>query len=91
MGLDFYLDSLHETLATTGVGSVGVRILDDEWILGRGANVATLTAGRFEVFRCLGGRRSERQIRAMDWTGDLETIMPLLSPYPLPTADIVEA
>jgi uncharacterized protein (TIGR03083 family) len=91
VGLDFYLDSCHETLTTAGVGAVAVRILDDEWVLGRGTSVATLTAGRFEAFRCLGGRRSERQIRGMDWTGDLDTILRLLSRYPLPSEDLVEA
>ena len=91
VGLDFYLNSFHETLTTAGVGSVAMCILDDRWVLGRGATVASLTAGKFEVFRCLGGRRSERQIRGMDWTGDLDRILRLLSRYPMPAEDLVEA
>ena len=90
VGLDFYLDSFHETLSAAEVGSVALWIGDEEWVLGRGPRVASLTAGRFEIFRCLGGRRSARQIRALDWTGDLASILPLVSRYSLPPKDIVE-
>ncbi len=90
VALDFYLDLFHQTLKAAAVGSVAVRILDEEWTLGSGPVVATLTASRFEVFRCLGGRRSEHQIRALEWSGDLDTVLAFVSPYPLPTTDIVE-
>ncbi len=90
VALDFYLDTFHESLLAAGVGSVAVRILGNEWVLGAGPVVASLTADRFETFRCLGGRRSEHQIRAMNWTGDLDRIVALMSPYPLPRAEIIE-
>jgi hypothetical protein len=47
-----------------------------------------------EVLRLMGyevgGRRSEDQIRAMDWNGDVDPIIGVLSRYPLPTSDLVE-
>ena len=91
VALDFYLDWFHQTLQAAAVGSVAVLIFDEEWVLGSGPVVATLTASRFEVFRCLGGRRSERQIRALEWSGDLDAVLAFVSPYALPTTDIVEA
>jgi len=61
------------------------------WVLGSGPVIATVTTSGFEVFRCLGGRRSERQIGALEWGGDLDAVLPFVSPYPLPMTDIVEA
>ena len=90
-GLDFYLDSFDQALTTARVGSVTVQLPGESWSLGSGRVVASLAAGRFEVFRCLGGRRSEHQIRTHDWTGDLDLVIGLVSRYPLPLADIVEA
>jgi uncharacterized protein (TIGR03083 family) len=90
VGLDFYLDLFHRALTAAAVGSVAVRVLDEEWALGSGPVVASLTASRFDAFRCLGGRRSEHQIRAMEWTGHLDRVVAVVSPYPLPTTDMVE-
>lgn len=60
------------------------------WTLGTGSEVATLKAARYELFRAFGGRRSEHQLRAMDWIGDVDAIIGVLSRYPLPTSDLVE-
>jgi len=91
VALDFYLDWFHRTLKSAAVGSVAVRVADEEWVLGSGPVLATLTASRFEVFRCLGGRRSERQIRDLDWSGDLDAVLASVSPYPLPATEIIDA
>ena len=90
VALDFYLDSFHETLVTAGVGSVQVRPSGDEWTLGTGEIVASWVADRYEVFRSLGGRRDEAQIRAYEWTGDVDAIVPLVSRYGMPRQGIVE-
>jgi uncharacterized protein (TIGR03083 family) len=90
VALDFYLDSFHETLVAAGVGSVRVRPSGDEWTLGAGEIVASWAADRYEVFRSLGGRRDERQIRAHDWSGDVDAIVPLVSRYGMPLEGIVE-
>jgi len=90
VALDFYLDSFHETLVTAGVGSVRVRPSGDKWTLGAGAIVASWVADRYEVFRSLGGRRDEAQIRAYEWTGAVDAIVPLVSRYGMPRQGIVE-
>jgi hypothetical protein len=39
---------------------------------------ATVTASQWELFRALGGRRSSSHLRALDWSGNDETYLPLL-------------
>jgi uncharacterized protein (TIGR03083 family) len=93
VGLDFYLDSCHRDLVAQDVGGLGVETSDsphERWTLGTGSEVATLKASRYELFRALGGRRSEHQLRAMDWIGDVDALIGVLSRYPLPTNDLVE-
>lgn len=87
--LDFYLDSFHETLRQEGLG-VSVGLPDQTWSLGASAPCATVEGERFEIFRALGGRRSERQVRALPWSGDVDAVMPYVSRYSLPADDIVE-
>ena len=93
VGLDFYLDSCHRALMAHDRGSLAVQATDpprDRWTLGAGGEVATLEATRYELFRTLGGRRSERQIRAMTWTGDVDAVAGLLTSYAPPIDDLIE-
>lgn len=48
------------------------------------------SGSRFEIFRTLGGRRSKAQVRALEWTGDIDRVLPVLSRYPLPSTDIAD-
>ena len=90
VALDHYLDTFHLALVAAGVGAVSVRVADDEWVLGTGPVVAALGADRFEMFRSLGGRRGAAQARALEWTGDVEAVLPFVSPYGLPADDVVD-
>ena len=93
VGLDFYLQSCHGNLVAQDVGGLVVETSDSpqqRWTLGTGSEVATLKASRYELFRALGGRRSEHQLRAMDWIGDVDAMTGVLSRYPLPASDLVE-
>lgn len=91
VALDFYLDAFHETLVAEALGSIDIVASGEPWHLGVGPTIATLTGGRFELFRALGGRRTLSQIRAMTWTGDVDAILPHVSRYGLPSTDLVEA
>lgn len=42
----------------------------DDLVAGAGDPIATVKAGRFEIFRTLTGRRSLDQVFAFDWEGD---------------------
>jgi hypothetical protein len=93
VSLDFYLDPCHQVLAAHDRGSLGVRATDpprERWTLGAGSEVATLAATRYELFRALGGRRSQHQLRAMTWTGDVDAIAGMLTSYPPPIHDLIE-
>jgi hypothetical protein len=93
VSLDFYPDPCHQVLAAHDRGSLGVRATDpprERWTLGAGREVATLAATRYELFRALGGRRSQHQLRAMTWTGDVDAIARMLTSYPPPIHDLIE-
>jgi hypothetical protein len=44
----------------------------------------------FEMIRLTGSRRSQNQLLAYPWQGEIERILPLLSHMELPLHDIVE-
>jgi uncharacterized protein (TIGR03083 family) len=90
VALDFYLLSCDEELAERGVGSLDVSVGNESWTLGAGDTIAAVSGPRYELFRALGGRRSLDQIRALDWQGDVEQVLPMISRYPLPERPIVE-
>ncbi len=87
VALDFYLDHFHQTLTAAGIGTVAVHVGDDCVNVGSGPPVATVAASRFGLLRALGGRRNERGIRALDWTGDVDVILPFVAAYPLTTRE----
>ena len=61
-----------------------------DWDLGGVEPVAVVAAPPFELFRAISGRRSGEQILAMQWTGDPEPLLDVLSPYPQPEVAVVE-
>ena len=84
VALDFYVDHFSQALVASGGGAVEVRTGDESWTAGAGAIVATVEAGRLELFRAFGGRRSDAGVRALSWTGDVQRVLPHVSAYPMP-------
>jgi len=70
--LGFRLDLL-------GIPALRLRYDGKERVCGSTEPGATLAGDRYELFRTLSGRRSRRQIEALDWEGDPE---PYLSHIP---------
>lgn len=69
----FVLDGLVEGFRRRAEGVAGtVRLVAGErsWEVGSGEPVATVVTDAGELGRVLGGRRSDEQVRALDWTGD---------------------
>jgi uncharacterized protein (TIGR03083 family) len=87
-GLDFYVDSLHEALTADDIGALRLRWPGTDLVVGPGPPSASLSATAFDLFRSIGGRRSGRQIRALDWSGDVDRFVTRISRYGLPTADL---
>jgi hypothetical protein len=62
-----------------------------QWTVGAGEPVATVTASRYDIYRSLAGRRSHRQITAMDWDRDSHRWLPAFTWGPFtPPASAVE-
>jgi uncharacterized protein (TIGR03083 family) len=91
VAVDFYLTSFEESLAAAGAGAVDVRVGDEHWRLGNGDSIASVTTSRFELFRSLGGRRTRQEIRSLDWAGDVDAVVDLVSRYPTPSRSLGEA
>jgi uncharacterized protein (TIGR03083 family) len=91
VALDSYLVTFERALDSGAIGSVEISDGRERWTLGPGPVVASVTADRYELFRALGGRRSAGQVRSLQWSGDLDAILPMVSAYPMPADPIVEA
>ena len=60
------------------------------WSVGEPGGV-TFIASKHDLIRAMAGRRSARQVTAMDWLGDPTPYLDLLSPFgPLGDTDITE-
>lgn len=90
VALDFYLESLDETLREQPVGALEIVTGGERHVAGSGDVCASLSADPFEVLRALSGRRSLAQVLSLEWTGDARAIAPRLSRYPLPERDLGE-
>ena len=60
------------------------------WEVGDGEPAAAVTASAFDLFRSISGRRSLDQLRELDWMGDPQPFLDVLSPYPLPEVAVAE-
>ncbi|MGI9053677.1 MAG: maleylpyruvate isomerase family mycothiol-dependent enzyme [Ilumatobacteraceae bacterium] len=61
-----------------------------ERVVGEGEPALTLETTTFEALRLLGSRRTMDQLRAADFTGDLDRYLPGLVHMDLPTVDLGE-
>jgi uncharacterized protein (TIGR03083 family) len=66
--------------------------LDRTWPVGRGDPEVILRASAFELFRATGGRRSQAQIDALDWSGAADAWRHNLvhGAYQVPSEGLVE-
>ena len=90
MGLERYGPFFCERAATAGLPIVRVTAGAQTWQSANGEPAAVLTGSTFDLLRAFSGRRSAAQIRAMDWTGDPEPYLAVVTPYGLPSDDVIE-
>jgi uncharacterized protein (TIGR03083 family) len=88
IALDWYLDSLDESLAEAHVGALAVESGPETRIVGPGDVSAGVTVEPFEMLRACAGRRTLAAIRSFAWSGDLDAFVGRLSRYETPTADV---
>jgi uncharacterized protein (TIGR03083 family) len=82
--LDRALWQLDVKALGAGIGTLAIRSGSDVWSIGDGEPVVGLQEDdRWELFRALGSRRTEGQLRAMAFDGD-PTVWIGLTPFELP-------
>jgi uncharacterized protein (TIGR03083 family) len=81
---------LARDLATHGLPAVRITSAGRTWDAGDGEPGLAVELEPFELIRVLGSRRSEAQLRKLDWEGDLDQYLPALAHLPLPDHDIDE-
>ena len=93
VALDHYCDHLSGLLAGAGWGRLTVQSHDGEqWYLGAGAPRVAVAGSAYDLLRTLAARRSERQVRVLRWSGDVDGLVAFLREcwtggYSLPVAD----
>lgn len=80
-GVNVMAGYLDKRIRKRELPALQVRAESQEWTLGEGEPAATLTTTAMEFFRILAGRRSEAQVRALDWAGDPSPYLPVLSAF----------
>lgn len=90
LGFASYFAAFAMRVAARSLPPVRVRYDGKERVTGDGEVAATLSGERFELFRALAGRRSNEQIAALEWEGDPEPYIPLISMYGPHHNDLVE-
>ena len=81
VALDFYIDAFSRALVRNRAGAVVVRVGEEAWTAGTGEVVAAVTADRLPLLRSFGGRRPDDEVRALDWTGDVDAVLPFVNAY----------
>jgi len=90
LALAAYCFGVDYRIRQLGLPALAIRYRGKERVLGAGEPAATLTADTFELLRAFGGRRSCRQILALDWDGDPGPYAALIPAYGERADDLVE-
>ena len=88
IALDWYLDSLGETLDDAHVGALAVESGPETRIVGPGDIAASVTVEPFEMLRACAGRRTLAAITAYAWSGDVDAFVGRITRYGTPATDI---
>ena len=92
MGTDWLMRAYQGASAAAGHGRVRITALDTGavWDEGEGDVVATVAAPSFELLRAFSGRRTEDEVHAYTWHGDVDAALPSLAfgPFRLPAASV---
>ncbi|MQA83318.1 MAG: maleylpyruvate isomerase family mycothiol-dependent enzyme [Streptosporangiales bacterium] len=73
--LDRPLQEIDRRMRDGGLPALRILVNGEERVLGEGDPAGTLRVTAFELLRSIGGRRSQRQVRALDWDVDPEPFL----------------
>lgn len=86
-----YCDRYSDRLAAAGLADIRIVADDVDWSSTEPtAGQVTLSGTAFELIRAMTGRRSSRQVDALDWSGDHEAHRGLISAYGSRSTDLIE-
>lgn len=93
VGLDFAATmGLAASVNARGLPALLVKAGDRQWVIGDGEPAASVEGSPFELLRAMTGRRSERQVRALRWEGEVDLFVRAFEfgPFTFPESDLVE-
>jgi uncharacterized protein (TIGR03083 family) len=90
VSIQTYVRGLASRIEAIGLAPLRVVAGVNEYVAGEGEPGATVTAEPFELARALGGRRTVDEVRSLDWNGDPEPYLPLVSAYGEPVVSLGE-
>ncbi len=88
IALDWYLDSLGDSLSDAHVGALAVETGIETRVVGPGDVAADVVVEPFEMLRACAGRRTTDAIAAYRWSGDVDAFIGRISRYDTPTTDV---
>jgi uncharacterized protein (TIGR03083 family) len=86
LGLGWLLDRMTRSAGSRGIDGLQLVCSDSRtWSSGE-PTVATLTGSPVDLLRACTGRRPEAQLRSMDWSGDVDAVLPAFTwgPFEVP-------
>ncbi len=91
VALQYQVAALGTRLDGAGLGALCLKAGHEEWVVGPGEALTTVTASRHDLLRALSSRRSADQIRAMNWDGDPGGYLVVFGAYgPLPERSLAD-
>jgi uncharacterized protein (TIGR03083 family) len=90
IALDSYTRFLGRRIKEAGLPALTVEAGGKSWVAGKGDPVGTVSGEPFELLRCLTGRRTLDEIRALDWSTDPEPYLKVFTMYGLPDSSLSE-
>ncbi len=77
IGTGWLMDAVIGSATMAGHPALRLRTTEgEEWTSGEGEPVATVTGSTFDLLRACSGRRTIDEIRALDWEGDVDAVLP---------------
>ncbi|MDQ3879364.1 MAG: maleylpyruvate isomerase family mycothiol-dependent enzyme [Actinomycetota bacterium] len=91
VALERYVKYFGKRVKDAGLAPVSIEADDGHsWVAGKGDPAVTVRGSKIELLRALTGRRTEQEIKELEWSGDPSPYMTLISNYGMPSQPLPE-
>ncbi|MFN2595509.1 MAG: maleylpyruvate isomerase family mycothiol-dependent enzyme [Actinomycetota bacterium] len=91
VALERYVKYFGKRVKDAGLPPVTIQTDDGHsWVAGKGEPGITLTGSKIDLLRTLTGRRTQQEIKQLNWSGDPTPYMSLISNYGMPQVPLQE-